>query len=294
MSCKDISKLTDLYSSTVKDNLKEIEVIVKQLQIIDTIPIEQFSNIFNKTSHNLVDKWNRGQKSLRTEIAFKIIPNYPTTVLKTSLTLDAMINLLDDILDELMEKEERGIYIIELIRVLAIFNQQNISTEVQNKVSEYFNKILCIAITEIIYKEKIKKSKDFNQRLHNSIQCYNYKSMDMDIFIELPLIEVFGNAKDMDTMVALGRVHRAVCIIKKDFKDLKHDIEQNTETPIVVLSEVGKEELMQYILQMMEFYKSESKKIRKKITDKNLQEIANKFQELILKEIAVFKEENYE
>lgn len=290
MSHKDISKLTDLYSLTVKDNLKGIEAIVKQLQIMDTIPIEQFSSILNKTSQNLIDKWNMGRKSLRTEIAFKIIPNYPTTVLKTSLTIDATINLLDDILDELMEKEERGLYIIELIRVLSIFNQQNISTEVQNKVSEYFNKILCIAIPEIIFKEKIKKAKDFNQRLHNSIQCYDCKSMDMDIFIELPLIEIFGNVKDIDNVVALGRVHRAVCLVKKDLKDLKHDIKQNTETPIVVLSEVDKKELMRYISRMIEFYKNESKKISKKITDRNLQEIANGLQELILKETSVCKE----
>ena len=154
MNHKDTSKLTESYSLTVKDNLKGIEAIVKQLQIMDTIPVEQFSSTLNKTSQNLIDKWNTGRKTLRTEIAFKIIPNYPTTVLKISLAIDAMINMLDDILDELMEKEERALHIIELIRVFAIFNQQNISTEVQHKISEYFNKILCIAIPEIIYNKK--------------------------------------------------------------------------------------------------------------------------------------------
>ena len=174
-----------------------------------------------------------------------------------------------------------------MIRILAIFNQQEISSKSRLKISEYFNKILCVAIPEIIYKGKIKNTSDFEKRLDYSIGCYDCKSLDMDIFVELPLIKLYDNDREIDDIVSLTRIHRAICLIKKDFRDLEHDIENETETPLIILFGEGKENLKRYMGRMFEHYEKESVKMRKMEFCGNFQEIAKRLQELILKEIGV-------
>ncbi len=288
-----ITGFCQLYSSTTEDNLRAIGEILEDVRISDSIPIDQFKNMLERSSQNLMDKWSSGRKSLRTEIAFKILPEYPSAVLKTSLIIDAIIDSLDDNLDELMTKEERMLNIVELVRTTAIFNQLPVSDAARKKALEYFNKLLCIGISEILYKEKIKMLVDFKQQLHNSIKCYDCKSLVMDIFFELPLIELYGDDKNIKNIVSLARVHRAVCLIKKDFQDLEHDSENQTETPLVILSEKGKELLKKYMDAMMDYYERKNKKFEPGRFNGDFQLITKRLQELISKEIAGYRNEGF-
>jgi hypothetical protein len=110
-----------------------MEKIINDIKLSDSIPIIQLKEILGKSSQNLTDKWTSGRKSLRTEIAIKVIPNYPSKALQTALTIDSIVNLIDDNLDDLMSKQERTLYTIELVRNLANFNQQEISNESRKK-----------------------------------------------------------------------------------------------------------------------------------------------------------------
>jgi len=67
------------------------------------------------------------------------------------------------------------------------------------------------------------------------IRCYEVKSTDMDVFIELPLRAKGLDDKTTSKYTQLGRVHRAVSIIVKDLDDLEHDVETGEETPAVLL-----------------------------------------------------------
>lgn len=285
-----ISEFCRIYSSTTEDNLRAIREIAEEIRISDSISIDQFKNMLDRSSQNLMDKWNSGRKSLRTEIAFEILPEYPSDVLKASLIIDAIINLLDDNLDELMTKEERALYVIELVRIMAIFNHLSITSAARQKIFEYFNKILCIATSEIIYKEKIRASGDFNQQLHNSIQCYNCKCLVTDIFFELPLLELYGDDKRIRDIVSLTRIHRALFQIKKDYKDIERDIENQTETPIVILSKKHSS-IEPYIDTMINHYEQKSGKIEPEEFDGDFQLIARNLLELIQNEIAEYRRE---
>ena len=284
MNTKKIFELSEIYSSTVEDTLKEMKTIMERYQINDAYQYGDIKNALKQSSDNLIEKWRDGRKMMRTEIALRTISNYPSDILKVSLSLDAIINLLDDIFDEVMEKEERTVYIVELVRVLAFLNGQGISEVFQHKISEYFDKILYIAFSEISYKEKIKKTKNFNQRLDYSIQCYNAKSMVMDIFIELPLIKIYGNRKEIEGIVDLARIHRALCIIKKDLIDIDHDIRQNTETPVVILSMEGENILRKYIDSIIKYYKNKENEILKRGFSSDFEEIKRNLSELISEE----------
>lgn len=286
----EVSKLGKLYISTVDKNLQSMKKIIEDIHVSDSIPACKLNEMLNASSCNLTDKWKSSRKSLRTEIALKTIPEYPPNALQVSLIIDSMINLLDDSLDELMTKQQRALYVIELVRTLAVFNQYEISKESRKKISEYFNKILVIAITEILYEEKIKASDEFRERLDFSIQCYDCKCLVTDIFFELPLIELYGNDEAVKGIISLARIHRALFQVIKDSRDLERDIKNQTETPVVIL--FNEDEILdKYLDAMIEHYLKESTKFKPADFKKELQPIAKKLLELITEEATIYRKE---
>ncbi len=253
-------KLGQVYTSTVNDNLEGIEDILKEVQAQGSVPIEQFAQILSVTSNNLATMWQTGRKTLRTQIAYEIIPDYPEHILKLSLAIDAITNLLDDLLDEVMSKEQRGLYILELVRVISLTIAQ-LEPKFQIPVANYFNKGICIVIPEIAYTEQIKATNVFEERLYLASQCYKFKSLDMDIYIELPLIELCDNLAEVENIVRLARIHRAICLVKKDYGDLERDAENGTETPIAILAGEGETSLQKYINVLVNMFEDEAETI---------------------------------
>ena len=221
--------LIERYLSMVELNLSDIDDTVHEND--DQTPLEQ---MIRRAAGNLTEKWRRGRKTLRTEVAYRALRGYPDSTLNTSLTLDAMINLLDDIYDEALGKEEMALYIVELIRTIANMNHLVEDGE-RTAMERYFNKILVIAFSEMHYRTRIKESVSYEEKLSSVIKCYEVKSTDMDVFIELPLRAKGLDDETTSRYTRLGRVHRAVSIIVKDLDDLEHDVEAGEETPVVLL-----------------------------------------------------------
>lgn len=227
--------LIERYLSMVELNLSCVDDTVHEED--GQTPLEQ---MIRRAAGNLTEKWRRGRKTLRTEVAYRALSGYPDSTLNTSLTLDAVINLLDDIYDEALGKEEMAFYIVELIRAIA--NMEHlVEDEVRAAVERYFNKILVIAFSEMHYRTGIKEPVSYEEKLSSVIGCYEAKSTDMDVFIELPLRAKGLDIETTSRYMQLGRVHRAVSIIVKDLEDLEHDAEAGEETPVVLLFREGDE-----------------------------------------------------
>jgi len=291
MGNKNISDFKKMYVSTINDNLMEIDSILREINVSDSVPLEQFAGVFSKSSNDLADMWSTGRKTLRTAIAYQMIPDYPENILLVSLSIDSLINLLDDIFDEVMEKKERAVYIIELMRILAVLIKQKTSHEIQSIVSSYFNKILCIAISEMAYANQIKTSRAFEKKLICSIQSYNCRSLDMDIFFELPIHKLNGDEKEKKQIVSLGRVHRAISLIKKDYVDLKHDSESQTETPLVILSKEGDAALRKYMDALIDHYEKEYKEFDSAGFSKGLRPVVERLMDSISEEVDEYRNE---
>ncbi|TRO49550.1 hypothetical protein E2P65_00935 [Candidatus Bathyarchaeota archaeon] len=221
--------LIERYLSLIELNLSGVDDTVHMND--GQSPLEE---MIRRAAGNLTEKWRRGRKTLRTEVALRALKGYPDSTLNASLTLDAMINLLDDIYDEALGKEEMALYIVELIRAIANMNQL-VEDEGRATMEQYFNKILVIAFSEMHFRTRIKESTSYEEKLSNVIKCYEVKSTDMDVFIELPLKAKGLDDETTSKITQLGRVHRAVSIIVKDLDDLEHDVEAGEETPAVLL-----------------------------------------------------------
>jgi hypothetical protein len=212
---------------------------------------DRLKKIVELSSADLISKWQNKNKILRTNYIYQLIPNYPIEILELSITIDAMVNLLDDIYDETLTKEQKAIIVIELLRLIPFVTKSH-SEKIRLKISEYFNKILTVAITESIYRDLIEGTNDFKEKLKYGIDCYNCKSKDIDLFIELPLLKLGINEKSIRNMIKIFNIHRALSIIFKDLKDINHDYQNQTYTPIMLLAETEKD--LNYLNHIINYY----------------------------------------
>lgn len=259
MEKDDVSQLSDLYLETVKENADLLTDLIKRSHLDNPGFEEEYASVLEASAENIVSKWRKHRKMLRTKVVCDVIPDYPARILKQSLLLDAMVNILDDLYDEPLQKEVNSLYIIELLRTLALFNRDGLRSY-GDEVSDYLNKLLCIAILERTYMGKIQNSSTFDEVLRYSIECYDVKSMDVDIFIELPLLEMGVVAEQIAEVTGLLNVLRALHIIFKDLVDLEHDAFHGIETPIMIVSTKFGEESANFISKLVDHYVAQAEK----------------------------------
>lgn len=229
-------ELYRLYEKSVDANLEYLTKLEKKLTH-KTDMHGAFSQLLSLSSQNLSNKWRSGAKYLRTKYAKEAIPTYPDEILMPSIFIDASVNLLDDILDETLSKEQKGVYLVELIRVLAMQNNFHLSKKLQKIISGYFNKIIFIAGSENFLYTQILNEKNEAKLLELCINSYPCRSLDMDIFIELPLAKNKHTKQEINSALIAARSFRVINLAKKDFADLPHDIQFNILSPIVVMGQ---------------------------------------------------------
>lgn len=277
------------YRNTFKKNLKRIESTLESFPVSKKerrFILDEIKNLFGITSQSIINKWDTGRKTCRTSYMLEIMPDYPQGVLELSLTIDAIINIFDDLYDEPAKKEDRLIYLVELMRSLSNIVRENLKREVRESLSRYLDNIILIAMAEQNYCRKIKQSSSFEEKIALAIKCYDFRSLVMDIFVELPILELKGRKEGMENIISLARIHRAVCLVKKDLRDLGHDIENQTETPVSIIHlREGRAKADRFIDSLIEHYKNENMKLSKNKTGNDFREIAVRLKELIYNEI---------
>lgn len=231
-----MEEIKKVYRESVKENLLELDKILNDIEIDNPKIRETVAEVLNKANEKILSKWDSGEKYVRTLFVKMAFPSYPKELLKISICIDATINILDDLLDEKLDSNVKALYIVELIRNLATHNAQNLKIEMREKISEYFNKIILIAIAEDIYRNLVKQQTDITKIKEYAIQIYDCRSLDMDIYVELPLLKIRKKNKDEDLykVIKIARIFRALNLIKKDLKDIRHDLEQDNETIVTI------------------------------------------------------------
>jgi hypothetical protein len=230
-----MKKIIKVYKKGVDKNLKDINSILKKAGTSNLAIIPVCKNILLASSQNMTNKWATGRKYVRTQFAKKAFGKYyPKKQIELSLTIDGIINILDDLVDETMDNKERILYLTELSRAISVYNLCNHHKSIQVAFGHYFNKIILLSVAENYYEKLIKKEKDFNKIIKISVEIFNYRSMDIDIFNEIALIN-HKNKKAISKIMEIGRIFRAVNIIKKDIKDIDYDLQTKVETAITLM-----------------------------------------------------------
>ncbi len=282
-----MDEIIETYKKTIDDTLKDIYRILEHDLEYDIkidkseIPL-QFKKVLDLSCENIVKKWSLGKKYVRTLFVKQAFPDYPKDILKLSLSIDVIINLLDDLLDEEIKEKDKALYIIELIRAFSIYSHHKFEENLQEAVSSYFNKIISIAVSENIYKELIEKEDKPENILAYSEKVYNCRSLDMDIFIEVPLLTLYGNLKkeSTDKILKIGRVFRSLNLIKKDIIDIDHDRRNKIGTAMVLLFDKGSY-YKDTVRKLSDIYMKKAELIS---VEPQLEKIRNNFYEMIKNE----------
>ena len=99
-----MDEIIEVYKETIDETLDDIHRILEYDIGIDNFEIfAQFEKILETSCKNITEKWSLGKKYVRTLFAKQAFSNYPSNILKLSLSIDVIVNLLDDILDEEIE-----------------------------------------------------------------------------------------------------------------------------------------------------------------------------------------------
>jgi hypothetical protein len=67
----------------------------------------------------------------------------------------------------------------------------------------------------------------------------------------------------------MGRIFRAVNILKKDIKDIKYDLRHNMKTVIIIMSKNKKYDFSDYINKVVELYINKAEKINLSVARTN-------------------------
>ncbi len=283
-----LEDLQRIYQETATETMRSLEkILIEELGINNNEIKKGLEEIINKSVENLISKWSTERKYIRTLFVRKILPGYPLKVIKLSLSLDCIINILDELLDEKLEEELKTLYITELIRVLSIHHYQDLNKPVRARIANYFNKIVSIAVLETLYKNLIEKERDFNKITIFAKQIYDCRSLDIDIYFEITLLEIFGE-KERDkiyNIVKAGRKFRALNLIKKDIIDIDHDKKQNTQTAMTIIKEKDNS-FKDYVNELIKHYDMSNEEIDDEKIKKQLKIMINEEKKAI-KELLV-------
>lgn len=273
------------YKKTIKENLSDIKIILKDLKLANP-NISIYEDILSKSSLFITSKWESGKKYSRTLFIQEVLnKNYPKKYTQLSLSVDAIVNILDDLLDEDITKKEKEIYVIEFLRIFSVYSKKT-NLDVEIFLSIYINKLITLAIAENFYKREIKKEKNIDIIVEKSADLLICRGMDIDIFLQIGLL---NKKKELNNknIQNIARIFRAINILKKDINDIEHDIKNNAETIVINILNNKKIDFKEYILKLINYFETLQKYnfnliLNKK--DKFSLDIANNFQKIFNKE----------
>ncbi|MFC1678204.1 hypothetical protein ACFLZ9_00525 [Patescibacteria group bacterium] len=242
-----MKKLITSYEKSVSNNIQEIQSILKTLGMTQKELLPAYKQVLTMSSKNISGKWKSGRKYARTLFVKRAFSkNYPEKITELSLTIDAMVNILDDFYDEKMSQDEKALYIIEYLRVFALYSNINPDKKIQKAVGLYFNKLITLAVAENIYLVQIKKEKALDKIIEYSAGLLLCRSMDIDIFNEVALVN-YKDKKLANKTMLMGRIFRAINILKKDIVDIEYDKKNNLESVVTHVFDKKGKKFIQYI-----------------------------------------------
>ncbi len=257
------------YKETVKESLKDIEIILKkEVNPLFVVKKNVFENIFKESSNLIINKWRNKKKYTRTLLVVKAFEGlYPPEILKISLLTDSLVNILDDLIDEPLDKKEKTIYVLEFLRVFSLYANL-FPKKVSYSLRLYIEELITLAIAENRLQDYFKlHTLDYGKFLESSFDLFNYRAMDIDIFVNLASYKKPSFKKSL-YLKNISRIFRALTIIKKDLSDLSHDRKNGLNNLFLVVGS-GNNEIRSYLNDLLDLFKREIFELKKKKSKTN-------------------------
>jgi len=231
---KRVKKNIKIYQRSVIRNLEEIRQILDTIGI-KKVPFSLYRKTLNISAIQITQKWLSQKKYCRTFFVQEAFQEfYPSKYTLFSLWIDAMVNILDDLLDENLTKEKKAFYVIEFLRIFSLF-ESKCPEKFKKLFGFYIEKLITLAIAEQSYQKVIEKEKNFKKIIKYSAELLICRAMDIDVFVEIAQSKLGSLKKEAKKTKEISRVFRAMNILKKDIKDIKHDQKSGISTVITLI-----------------------------------------------------------
>ncbi len=225
---------SDYYKKNKKRTLEDIELILENSNTSKKPSLNIFKNIFKESSDQIINSWKKGRKYSRTMFLQKAFGDkFPNNYLDFSLSIDVMVNILDDFLDENLSQRVKKNYVIEFLRNFSFYNYKETPKELRDSTALYMSKLITLAISEKSLEEKVKNLTNFDEIVDISIDLLKLRSMDIEIFTEIALIN--NNEDKRKEIIKISKLFRAANIFKKDIVDISYDQKNGMETIVTLV-----------------------------------------------------------
>lgn len=235
------SRIRELYETVAND------IDSHEKTLIPELPISQPYGL-GEELQTLIERWEAGEKSLRTvpvlnayALAFPE-PIYETTG-RALVSLDAFINVLDDIIDTSNLSVEQKIGFTsnaafsstELLRTLP----PETLTDAAACLQPYFTMLFQIPAVEKRLLNSLRTESDPTKQRAIAVEIYRYRSRGMEAFAELAALiqsKITDQSLDTDTIQRIQRdlrTHRARTLLYKDVRDIIRDAADKDPTPVL-------------------------------------------------------------
>ncbi len=284
---KIINKNVKIYGASIDKNIKTIEKTLKKFSV-KSVPIEMYQGILSATSSMVTTKWETGRKYTRTAFTQRAFDKkYPVKNLEISLAVDAMVNLLDDLLDEKLSDKEKEQYVVEFLRVFAIYSKNNIPS-MNAWMGDYINKLITLAVAEQVYQGQILKEKNLKELAQKSKELLTCRGVDIEIFVQIALSAHKVSNKTFDKMLNIARIFRGMNILKKDIHDIDHDIKIGNKTAVLLVLDKKEISFGDYAKELTELLLAEQEKniqsIDKELRIHKLEKVAENFKKMAIQD----------
>jgi len=251
-----------IYKKSVDTNLKDISSMLKKLNMKDPAIFSACKKILNLSADNVINKWLSGRKYSRTVFVKQAFGKfYPKKYIEISMSIDAMINILDDLIDEEIDDNEKTLFILEFLRVYSLYNSKNIKAKIQTAIGHDFNKLISLAVAEKVYQKMIAKEKDIKKIIEYSIQIFGCRGTDINIFNEIALTDAKNNNVEKK-IKEIGRIFRAINIFKKDVKDIDYDKKMGMKTIITLMCSRKDHNFLDYTERLLNRFLEKAERIK--------------------------------
>lgn len=277
MSSKYKDQILKLYKQSYKEHCEDIKI--KLLNYIDEKELQlifpTYEHVIKSAVELVSSRWEQNLKYVRTEFVKSAFRQYyPEEVFRLSIAIDVQINILDDLYDEVLEKNIKAMFIHEILKELRNHYMQlnSLPDEISNKIlgqlDEYYLDLDVLAFAEPIYMTQIIDGKlGDNEILEISKKLLYFRSQDINIFNDLAMI-----ASGIENSVCLtnaANYYRSVNLLKKDIFDIEHDKIQNQMTPVVYMFDRDREKFEYFVFEITKSFKNQiHEQFQKEASDK--------------------------
>jgi len=229
-----MKKASQIYREELKDRSRA-ESLAKSVGIENSI--DAIDKMYDLASGTIGHKWDIGEKTPRTDHIRKAMgKDYPDSALIASTFTDTVVAGLDELLDQDLEKAERLSYVMTEVASIGklVGNDLGLTRKQRDVIGKYFyDTIMMIAGMEVNYSNLVRNIENEDKFLKLAKEFYGSRAAVMDVFIQLPLIELDYDMrkKEVKNIIEVARRNRAIGMNRKDIYDRQIDIKNNTRTP---------------------------------------------------------------